>query len=448
MNAAPIIHDFLCYNIGMETNYAEPLEMALAGWRLELLRLLAYQSAMSRMPLYLVGGVVRDILLERTINDFDLVLVGDSAVFAKYVMQKYGGNVRLYPKFGTATWVVNESTFNRLNIVTHPDSALSFDIVSARSEIYAQPGSLPIVRRATIDEDLRRRDFTINAMAIRLDGSYFGKLTDPLNGRKDLENKLVRVLHSRSFVEDPTRMFRAVRYAVRYRFEIEPETLSLINDEARGVMAQLSGERLRHELDLVFEEAPAGAMLKNLKELGLLNEIHPALQIGDNGWLSALTDKPEEVFAEFSLPGILSFKQVLGWVLYLMNLSASDIEAVAHRLTFPTVLTKTVTGASALNSGLVSAKDWKPSQWTFYLDQFPPLAVYAVYLVKFWSDLQDYFMIWRHIKPFTTGYTLQQLGLEPGPRFAEILRQLRTAWLDGEVATEDEEKKLLEELIR
>jgi len=267
-----------------------------------------------------------------------------------------------------------------------------------------------------------------------------------LNGQKDLDDKLIRVLHAQSFVDDPTRIFRAVRYAVRYGFEIAPETLSLVNDETRSVLAGLSGERLRHEFDLIFEEENAGAMLGRLNEIDLLNAIYPALLNAKSQPLIALLDKPEPEFGEFNVPDILSFKQMFGWILYLLNLSEDDIDVIAKRLAFPMLLTKAVRGASTLNNGLEIFKDWKPSQWTFYLDEIPALAVYVVYLMKKEPVLRDYLVEWRNIKPYSTGYTLQQRGLEPGPKFKEILTRLRAAWLDGEVNTEEEENILLEKL--
>jgi tRNA nucleotidyltransferase (CCA-adding enzyme) len=208
----------------------------------------------------------------------------------------------------------------------------------------------------------------------------------------------------------------------------------------------LSGERLRHEFDLMFEEEQADAMLERVKELGFLNVIHPALLSANYQQLTALVDKPEQEFGEFSVPDILSFKQTLGWVLYLLNISGNDIEAIAKRLAFPALLIKAVRGASVLNTDLASFKNWRPSQWTFKFDEVPALAVYAVYLVKGEAVLRDYLVEWRNIKPYTTGYTLQQRGLEPGPKFKEILTRLRAAWLDGEVQTEEEEIELLNTL--
>jgi len=134
--------------------------------------------------------------------------------------------------------------------------------------------------------------------------------------------------------------------------------------------------------------------------------------------------------------------------LYLANVAVADIEAIAKRLAFPVLLTKAVVGASTISTDMSAFKDWKPSQWTFYLDEVPALAVYALYLMKMDLGFHDYFMIWRSIKPYTTGYSLKQRGLEPGPQFKVILTRLRAAWLDEEVQTEEEEKVLLADLLK
>jgi tRNA nucleotidyltransferase (CCA-adding enzyme) len=417
---------------------------------MELLHLLAYQAALLRMPLYLVGGVVRDILLGRAVNDFDLVVEGSSAEFAEYIVRKFGGKILIHSKFMTATWVVNETTFKRLNVPAHqlPDSPLSFDLVSARSETYAQPGALPTVKRSTIDDDLRRRDFSINAMAFRLDGDHFGELHDPLAGQKDLENKLMRVLHDRSFVDDPTRIFRAARYAARYGFEIDSETVKLINKESLGVLDQLSGERLRHEFDLIFEESHSLAMVADLEVFGVLRAIHPDLQFSN--YKPTYDYQLSDELSDFVFPDILTFHQTLAWVIWLISLPVTSIEAIAKRLAFPSVLTTAAVAASKIH-----LTPYPPgsnvSQKTFYFDAFPPLAIYAAWIMANDKNIQkilsDYLLDWRNVKPYTTGYTLQQRGLEPGPKFKELLTRLRAAWLDGEVQTEDEEKQLLEKLL-
>ena len=428
-------------------NLSEQLESFLTSESMAVVRLVKTEAEWLGLPLYIVGGSVRDLLIGRVIKDFDFTVEGDAAILAEALLRKYAGRVVFHQRFGTATWTLDESTFKRVNIPLPGTSEFPpfLDLISARSESYSQPGALPAVQRSTIGDDLRRRDFSINAMALRLDGKHYGELVDPLGGQADVERGLIRILHDRSFIDDPTRMLRAVRYAGRYEFEIEPRTLSLINDEAKAVLAGLSGERLRHEFDLLFEEKNRAAMLNRLAGLDLLRPIHPSLQ-----FTSPLLSLPDEIPAElgpFAKPDSLSIKQTLGWILWLMPLPLSDIEEISKRLDFPAPLTAATQAAANLFSDLPSFTSWKPSQWTFHLDDLPALAVYAVFLVTKNENVRDYLLTWRAIKPTINGNHLKQLGLEPGPQFAEILRRLRSAWLDGEVRNEEEEKSLLNRLV-
>lgn len=427
-------------------NLSNRLESFLTAEQLALIRLIRTEAEHLDLPLYIVGGSVRDLLLGRAINDFDLTVEGDAAQLAEVILRKYAGKVVFHARFGTATWTLDETTYKRLNVpMLGPATFPSFlDFISARSESYSQPGALPTVKRSTIDDDLRRRDFTINAMALRLDGRYWGELHDPLGGQLDLEGRLIRILHPKSYLDDPTRMLRAVRYAGRYDFRIEPGTLNLINDEVRSILSQLSGERLRHEIDLMFEESNPSALLHRLAELNLLNPIYPALMHA-NFQLPYLDILPTE-FGEFTIPDIMTFKRTLGWILWLMPLSEFDIDNISKRLDFPALLTKSARAASLLLKKLPSMVNWSPSQWTFYLDEIPSIAIFALYLMRKESALRDYLVHWRNVKPAITGDDLKERGLAPGPRFAEILRQLRAAWLDGMVNNKEEEKRFLEKL--
>jgi tRNA nucleotidyltransferase (CCA-adding enzyme) len=429
-------------------NLSKQLELFLTPESLALIRLVRTEAERLDFPLYLVGGSVRDLMLGRQIQDFDLTVEGDAAQLAESILRRYSGKVVFHSRFGTATWTLDETTFKRLDVPLLGASSFPpfLDLISARSETYSQPGALPTIKRSTIEADLRRRDFSINAMALRLDGRSWGQLHDPLGGQADLEEKQIRILHSRSFVDDPTRMLRAVRYAVRYEFETEPQTLSLINDEARSVLAGLSGERLRHEVDMMFEESDPSAMLYRLGKWNLLAPIHASLRHA-NIQLPFLEILSSE-FGEFTIPNILTFKRTLGWILWLMPLSDYDVEAIAHRLDFPALLTKSARAAASLLNDLPSLVAGSPSQWTFRLEEIPSISVYAVYLMRKESALHDYLAHWRNVKPTITGDDLKARGLEPGPRYAEILRQLRAAWLDGVVNTEDEENKLLGKLLR
>jgi len=427
-------------------NLSDRLDSFLTAESLALVRLVRAEAERLDMPLYIVGGSVRDLLLGRAIKDFDFTVEGDARKLAESILRKYAGKAVFHAHFGTATWTLDDTTLRRLNVPLRGASAFPpfLDLISARSETYSRPGALPTVKRSTIDDDLRRRDFTINAMALRLDGRYYGQLHDPLGGQADLMRGLIKILHDRSFIDDPTRMIRAVRYAGRYGFEIDSETLMLINHESCEILSRLSGERLRHEFDLLFEEQNPSAMLHHLAELHLLDSIHGSLQHA-NFQLPFINILPEE-FGEITIPDILSFKRTLGWILWLMPLSAFDIEVISKRLDFPALLAKSSLAASRLLAELPSLVNWTPSQWTFYLEEMPSIAVYAVYLIRMESALRQYLVSWRKIKSSLTGDDLKLRGLEPGPRYAEILRELRAARLDGEVRSREEELKMLDRL--
>jgi tRNA nucleotidyltransferase (CCA-adding enzyme) len=428
-------------------NLSERLDTFLTAESMSVIRVVKTEAERMDLPLYIVGGSVRDLMLGRPTKDFDFTVEGDAERLAESIRRKYAGRIVFHHRFGTATWSPDDTTFKRMHFPIRDSDAFPpfLDLISARKEIYSRPGALPTVERSTIDDDLRRRDFTINAMALRLDGTHYGNLHDPLGGQADLERGLVRILHEKSFIDDPTRMLRAVRYAGRYGFEIEPDTLRLMDDEAQAVLSRLSGERLRHEFDLLFEEQDPSALFGRLYELGLIEPVHPSLAAA-NFHLPAL-EAPAPEYGDFVIPDIMSFRQTLGWTLLLMPISIAEIDEIAKRLDFPVSLARSARAASSLRSRLPSLQHSKPSQWTFTLDELPALSVYAVYRGTEDPALRQYLSQWRKVKPTFDGDDLKQRGLEPGPRFAEILRQLRAAWLDGDVKSEEEELKLLEKLV-
>jgi tRNA nucleotidyltransferase (CCA-adding enzyme) len=391
-----------------------------------LLSDIAAQAARLNMPCYLVGGFVRDLLLKTSVNDFDVVVVGDAIRLGNALVGEYGGKLTAHHKFHTAVW--------------QPSNALeSFDLITARSETYHHPGALPTVKPSSIEDDLRRRDFTVNAMAVRLDGEYFGALLDPLGGEHDLAQGVIRVLHSRSFVDDPTRIFRAARYEQRYGFHLAPETRALVNQESLGSLSTLSGERLRHEFDLIFEEEKAARMLSRLREFGVLDMFH--LPEFNEACLPLLEDKPAPEF------GIPENRILFGYLFWLMNLQIDSIASIARRLDFDAELKMAALAAARLKMDLSALKISKPSAWTFYLEKFPLTSVYALWLATKESALGSFLVQWRHIKPAVTGNDLKARGIPAGPRYKEILTQLRAAWLDGEVKNLEEEKELLIALL-
>jgi tRNA nucleotidyltransferase (CCA-adding enzyme) len=250
-----------------QRNLKQLLQESFQADQMRLLHLVRDAATGRSLPLYMVGGAVRDLAMGRRLSDFDLIVEGDAIALAHSLASQHGGGVTAHTKFGTAKWFLPEP------LKAGHDT---LDLISARSETYRHPAALPTVAWGSITDDLLRRDFTINAMAIRLDSSHFGELRDDLHGMQDLEQGLIRVLHAGAFVDDPTRMYRAVRYAARYGFRVVEETQALI-PAALPYVQKLSAQRIRHELDLILDEPNAMSMLRQLDELGLLAAIHPSL---------------------------------------------------------------------------------------------------------------------------------------------------------------------------
>lgn len=414
----------------MEQNFSQLLEKSLDAERLTLLQLVREEATQRGLPLYIVGGAVRDLVLGRPLNDFDLTVEGDAIALARALASKQGGGVTAHLKFGTAKW------FLPPHLKTGHDT---LDLISARSETYKHPAALPTVKLGSIEDDLRRRDFTINAMAIQLDGDHYGELRDELDGMEDLQNKIIRVIHPGSFMDDPTRLYRAVRYEIRHGFRLAENTVALI-PEARPFIEKLSPQRIRHELDLILDEKNAVSMLARLDELDLLAPIHPALaNFKQSNLASVKSDDP-------ALQNRNS-----RWLLWLMHLTDQEIEFLNERLHFRAGLLKILRSAAVLESNLTALIGLKPSQVVELLEGYSIKALEVVSIAgqdeEIKGTLTRYLSEWWHVKPKTSGHDLKQRGIPPGPKYNEILRRLRAAWLDGEIKTEGEEKKMLDEML-
>ncbi|HEX2996307.1 MAG TPA: hypothetical protein VHP14_15890 [Anaerolineales bacterium] len=387
----------------------------------------------ARLPLYIVGGAVRDLVLGRRLNDLDLIVEGDATRLAHSLVSRHGGRATIHSKFGTAKWFLPKS------LTPNPSIPDALDLISARSETYKHPAALPTVKPGSLSDDLRRRDFTINALALRLDGPHFGELRDDLRGMDDLREGIVRVLHPGSFLDDPTRMYRAVRYAGRYGFRIAEDTLRLI-PAAQPLVEKLSAQRIRHELDLILDEPNAVSMLSQLDKLDLLTVIHSALAGFSRSNLATI--KSDDASLQ---------DRTARWALWLMHLTDQEIASLHERLHFTSDLLKILLSASRLNVNLFAFAGLKPSQVVELLDEYSIQAVeivsYAVHDQEVKSVLTKYLSEWRHVQPKTTGHDLKKRGIPPGPKYAEILRRLRTAWLDGEVRNEAEERRILDAIL-
>jgi len=442
------------------------LEGQVPPAHLALFRAVAAVAESQGMPLYVVGGYVRDLLLKRPSLDFDLVVEGDAIALARALRKAYGGRVVAHRKFGTAKWemaAIRERLAQQLasfisgNQTLNPaDFPESLDLVTARTEHYPHPAALPVVSRGSIKDDLRRRDFTINTLAVRLDGDHEGDLLDYWGGLDDLKQGVIRVLHGQSFVDDPTRMLRAVRFEQRFGFAIEPRTLQWLA-EARDLLAQVSGDRIRHELNTMLDEPRAAAMLARSAQLGLLEAIHPPLR-----WRPAVTQRLQALqqapwpppAAWNDLPAAIRqtpLRRALAYALWWLDWPEDAIKAAAKRLRFPKALTEIVRGAATLASQAQALVQASPSAFTFQVEAYPLASAYALYLAAEDENLRErlhrYAAEWRHVRARTTGRDLQALGVPRGPRYKEILQTLRAAWIEGKVHSPEEEKALLTRLV-
>ncbi|RLD08100.1 MAG: hypothetical protein DRI65_03175, partial [Chloroflexota bacterium] len=434
-------------------NLATTLETSLPAARLVLLNNIAEVAAEKKSALYIVGGFVRDLLLDIPSQDFDLVVEGDAIALAKAVQEQYGGKVTSHGRFGTAKWSIDKDALTILGSTNKVKQTLpeTLDFISARREFYTHPTALPTVAKGSIKLDLHRRDFTINTLALRLDGHHYGELYDYWGGLADLKSKLVKVLHSLSFVDDPTRILRAVRYEQRYEFNIDDRTRDLLL-EAKELLKRVSGDRIRHEFDRIQEEDNAARMFDRLHELTILKAIHPDLN-WDTGLKQLMETLPDkEIPAEWKIDqdGIgVSLDRALFYTIWLMRAPASS--KVSKRLRLVSNLTGIISQAAKLRDELDNLSDSPASEATAILDQVPNLAIYAVYLdsgkPKLKGILSRYLSSWQHLDSNITGKDLREAGLAPGPRYSEILTRIRSAWLDGEINSKKEEKEYLHELL-
>ncbi len=430
-------------------NLADKLENALTEEWLQILKEIAQIAQQQHAAIYIVGGFVRDLLLGYPSLDFDLVVEGDAIKVAQAVKNKLGGRMATHKRFGTAKWFL-ESESGVYH--TQKGSPTTLDFITARREFYTHPTALPTVERGSIKLDLHRRDFTINTLALRLDGHHYGELHDYWGGYNDLRHGLVRVLHSISFVDDPTRMLRAVRYEQRYGFQIGKRTLQLLL-EARPLMSRVSGDRIRHEMDNIINEGRVVEMLERLNQIDLLKTIHPDLD-----WDSWLRDKIRKVSTPDPEWGLsqdwkgLPIKLVLIYTIWFIRSPWPKVERVVVRLRLPRRLKDIIQETCQLWQELPQNLDLKPSQIATWLEKATPLAVYCLYLstdlerVK--RGLKSYVTRWATITPTITGHDLRDLGVPPGPIYKKILASLRNAWIDGEISTPEAENALLQRLLQ
>ena len=412
-----------------DTAYIVPLIAAAVEDRISsgltaMLNALRRRAVDQAMPLYLVGGPVRDALMGMPVHDLDFVLEGDAPALAREVAAELGGGVVSHHAFGTAS--VNLE-YDRV------------DIVTARKETYPYPGALPQVYPGTIENDLARRDFSINAMAVRLGAGCEG-LLDPHGGLADLKAGVVRTLHRASFADDPTRIFRAVRYEQRLGFRIEPGTLRRIDEAvASGGIRRLSHDRVRREIEHILDEKSPGPPLLRLAELGVLSQLAPGLS---------------------SLPAVERLTSAPGDATPMMYLAAlayplapAQVEILIRRLNMPNSCARVARDAVALREieENLASPGISNSSVAHLLSGKSEDAVRAAALVShspvIAQRLEEFLVKLRLLFPKLDGNDMLALGVPPGPCVGRLLRELSDAKLDGLVNTLEDEKHFVREAL-
>jgi tRNA nucleotidyltransferase (CCA-adding enzyme) len=446
---------------GSQERISSRLSWALSPATLALVRRVSDTAAQMDYSIYFVGGLVRDLLLDIPIADIDIVVEGDAIALARRLRHQCGGRVRSHGRFGTAKWLIEGESVQELLSALFPSKSetgaleqkgglpSSIDFVTARTEFYTHPTALPEVERSSIKQDLHRRDFTINTLAIRLDPDNFGELLDFYGGEADLRQGVIRVLHSLSFVEDPTRILRAARLEARLGFRTEQRTEQLIAD-ALPMLDRVSGDRIRQELVLIFQEAEPERALCRLQELGVLETINPGLDC--DRWLRVRFERLREAAVDPAWALGMDGQIFVYLALLLYRLPPAEVRQCRKRLKLVRNDAKRLDEVKRIKAHVPGLERAQPASTLFRW--LSPYSVEALLVVgvaekkmvrrqirRFQAELRD-------VRPLLDGsYIIERYGLKPSPVFGRVLDRLRDARLDGQVETREDEEALLEQLL-
>jgi tRNA nucleotidyltransferase (CCA-adding enzyme) len=395
------------------------------------------------LSVYLVGGFVRDLLLDKPNLDLDIVVEGDGIRFAELFASSLKAELIRHARFGTATVILGPH--------------LKIDFASARKESYPQPGHLPVVSPGTLRDDLYRRDFTINAMAMRLRPDNFGEIVDFFHGQEDLKKKKIRILHSRSFLDDPTRILRAVRFEQRYGFKLEPLTLKCLKQAVKTKMLpKVQPQRVRDDLILLLKEKRPLKGIRRLGNLSCLDFISHKL----------VPDKPTGALLSSIEKQVLWFlrahhqrRRLDAWLIYLMGLldplPLSEVRRICRRFAFRKGEEKRILDLKKTRPGFLrdlSKKGLLPSRVYALLE---PLSYETTLLLKskyknayLQKHIKDFLNTYNHVRLHICGDDLCRCGKRPGPDFQSIFKKILNAKLDGLIRTREDELRYAGKLCK
>ena len=391
---------------------------------------------------YVVGGFVRDLFLYRSDEDIDIVIEGDGIAFAKKYAKIVGARLHTHEKFGTA-------------VIIFPDG-FKIDVASARMEYYRFPAALPVVERSSIKLDLYRRDFTINTLAIQLNADKFGTMIDFFSARKDIKEKIIRVLHNLSFVEDPTRVFRAIRFEQRFEFTIGKLTAGLIaNAISMDFFRELSGKRVFAELRLILQEENPVAAIRRLNDFDLLKVIHPSIMLEKE--LMKTLNSAKKVLSWHDL--LFLEETYKKWIVYFLILIRNCKSQISQKICHRFELTPD-------DEKILCAERFEADRCVFWLERNLPapdsvlyrkLAGFKTELILFMmavakkkavkKSISHYFTNLRRTKLSVKGRDLKKMGLKPGPVYRQVLEAVLDARLDGTLKSKKDEIEFARQMI-
>jgi tRNA nucleotidyltransferase (CCA-adding enzyme) len=410
------------------SNLADRITRQLPGELVDIMQFAGSVAGDQSQRLFLVGGVVRDLLLYRHNLDLDLVAECDAIQLAEALVKLKGGKMIAHSRFNTAKiqW-----------------GKWSVDFATARAESYEKPGALPSVQcKCEIKDDLRRRDFTINAMAVYLDPLHFGELIDLHGGVQDLEKGIIRILHDDSFRDDATRIWRAVRYEQRMNFRIEQHTLRILKRDI-DYLDTISNDRIRHELELCLEEDKPERALMRADKLGILTKICPALEADE--WMVKKFAKARGMLQPYCPP----LELYLAFLVYRLPFKVFE-DLVAY-FKFSRSLAQTLRDTLNLKNELSCLTGPQPRPSVIYrcLHRFSQNAILANMIASELpivnQRIELYLNKLRYVRTALSGEDLINLKVESGPRIREILEDLRLARLDGKISNKEEEIALVKQ---
>ena len=410
---------------------------------------------------FLVGGPVRDLILGRAGPDLDVAVEEGCREFGAAVAREFGGRFVYHSRFltGTVSFLQPQATSRTPQAAgSEPSPLVRIDITQTRAETYERPAVLPAVRPASIVGDLGRRDFTINAMALEITPGSFGEFIDPFDGRADLEQRQVRILNARSFIDDPTRIFRCIRFATRLGFAIEPQTLSLMRSAVeQRLPAFLTPERVLYELRLICAEPLVLPMVKALVREQVLKAAWrwtpPAGFVPAFAKLVAASGKwgqspgaPASDSARYSPHFPVMSRAELLFIYWLSVLPVNDRFPIRKE---ERDAAEAVAGFGRLRPRL--KRKQKPSDIYRALCSFPVPALHVLAALEtkaISAKIRAFLDTYSKVRIASTGADLRGAGLEPGPAFREILDELLFARLDGRIRSVTDERVILAKLIR